>query len=78
MIAEAMGVENAATGIYELARVVGAPRALRDIGIDYDDLDQIVTLVMAAPPVNPEPLTDMRLRALLENAYHGIEPEPIS
>ena len=77
-VAEAMKVPDAAIGIYELASVVAAPTALQHIGIDYNDLDKIVALVMEAPPENPEPVTKIRLRALLEYAYHGREPQSIA
>ena len=77
-IAQAMGVEDAAIGIHELAKVVGAPIALRDIGVDRDDLERIVALVMESPPENPEPITATRLRVLLENAFHGHAPQPIA
>ncbi len=76
-IALAMGVENAAVGIHELAKAVGAPVSLRQMGVEHDDLDRIVALVMDAPPENPEPITSVRLRALLENAFHGHAPQPI-
>lgn len=76
-IAQAMGVKNAAIGIHELAKVVGAPTTLRQIGIEHDDLDRIVALVMEALPENPEPITRARLRALLENAFQGYAPQPI-
>jgi alcohol dehydrogenase class IV len=73
-----MKVPDAAIGIYELAKRVAAPTALQHIGIDYNDLNKIVALVMEAPPENPEPVTKIRLRALLEYAYHGREPQSIA
>jgi maleylacetate reductase len=76
-IAQAMGVEDAAIGIHELAKVVGAPVSLRQIGVAHDDLDRIVALVMEAPPENPEAITSVRLRAMLENAFRGHAPQPI-
>jgi alcohol dehydrogenase class IV len=76
-IAQAMGVEDAAVGLYELARTVGAPTALRDIGVAHDDLDRAVVMLMESPPPNPEPVTAKRLRALLENAFQGVEPRAI-
>jgi len=75
-IARAMGVDNAAMGIHELAKIVHAPTALQDIGIDRDDLDRVVALVMEVPPENPEPVTGRKLRVLLENAFHGHKPQP--
>ncbi len=73
-IAQAMGVGNAATGIYELAKKVGAPQALQDIGVGHDDLDRVVAMVLEAPPENPEAVTEKRLRVLLEDAFKGVAP----
>ncbi len=77
-LAEAMGVDNAAIGIYELAKTVGAPTALKDIGIRESDLDKAAAIATEMPVNNPEPVTTKRVRALLENAFHGSLPQPIA
>jgi maleylacetate reductase len=76
-VAEAMGVANAALGIFHLAGIVGAPRALADIGFREADLDKAVAIAMETPLNNPEPVTAEKLRALLENAYHGYPPRAV-
>jgi len=73
-VAEAMGVQDAARGIFDLAGTVGAPRALKDIGVKESDLDVAVAIATATPLSNPEPVTATRIRALLENAFHGHPP----
>lgn len=73
-LADAMGVENAALGIFELAKTVGAPTALKDIGIQESDLDKAAEIATETPVNNPEPVTTERVRALLQNAYEGVEP----
>ena len=75
-IAEAMGVSDAATGLFNLAENLGAPTALKDIGVKASDLDEAAAVALKAPLNNPEPVTRERLRALLENAYHGRPPRP--
>ena len=76
-IAEALGVNDAATGLFELARKLGAPIALKDIGIKQTDLDEAAAVTVEKPINNPEPVTRARVRALLENAWHGHPPMPV-
>jgi maleylacetate reductase len=76
-LAEAMGVEDAAVGLFELALTVGAPAALKDIGVKESDLDEAVNIATEKELANPEPVTKERLRALLDNAFHGKSPSPI-
>jgi alcohol dehydrogenase class IV len=73
-LAEAMGVENAAEGIFNLAKIVGAPTALRDIGIQESDLDKAAAVATESPVNNPEPVTRERVRALLQRAWAGELP----
>jgi len=73
-LAEAMGIQDAARGIFDLAGTVGAPRALKDIGVKESDLDEAAAIATATPLSNPEPVTADRIRALLENAFHGCPP----
>ena len=77
-LAEALGVEDAAIGLFELAKTVGAPGALKDIGVKESDLDDAVNIAIEKELANPEPVTKERLRALLENAFHGNAPVAIS
>lgn len=76
-VAEAMGVENAALGIFDLAEAVGAPRALADIGFREADLDKAAAIAMETPLNNPAPVTAEKVRALLENAYYGYPPRAV-
>ena len=73
-----MGVTNAAEGLFDLAARVGAPTALREIGVMESDLDRAVEVALANPVVNAEPVTPSRLRMLLQNAWSGASPEPIT
>ena len=76
-IAEALGVGDAATGLFELAGNLGAPTALKDIGIEEADLDEAATVALEKPVNNPEPVTRERIRALLDNAWRGHPPQPV-
>ena len=76
-IAGALDVSDAATGLFELAGKLGAPTALKDIGVKETDLDEASAIAVEKPVKNPEPVTRGRIRALLENAYHGHPPTPV-
>ena len=76
-IARALGCEDAPRGLFDLARRLRAPAALRDIGMPEDGLDKAVDLARAEPYPNPRPLEREGLRALLRAAYEGRPPETI-
>ena len=74
LAAQALGVEDAAQGVYDLAVRLGAPTALKDIGMPPDGLDRAAKLATESPYPNPRPIEYAGVRELLENAYHGIRP----
>ncbi len=67
-------VENAAAGLYDLARRLDVPRALKDIGLDAGDLDRAADMATKNPYYNPRAVTRESVRALLEEAFHGRPP----
>jgi maleylacetate reductase len=74
-VAHALGAEEAAPGLQELAKRIGAPTALKDIGMREEDLDEAVNLVLEeAPRDNPRPIDEPGIRQLLEDAYAGRRP----
>ena len=74
-VAHALGAEEAASGLHDLAKRIGAPTALKDIGMKKEDLDEGVTLVLEeAPRDNPRPVDEAGIRQLLEDAYAGRRP----
>jgi alcohol dehydrogenase class IV len=72
--ADAIGVEDAARGLYALARALGAPVALKDIGMRETDLDRAAEIATKSPYYNPRPVEYGAIRKLLDDAYHGREP----
>ena len=76
-IAEVMGVDNAAVGIFELAGKLDAPQALSDIGIKESDLDEAAAVVTEQSFNNPESVTTDRVRLLLQRAFEGLPPEAV-
>lgn len=73
-IERALQVGTAAGGLYDLARAIGAPSALRDIGMPRDGLDRAAEIASADPYANPRPIDRAGLRALLEAAWSGERP----
>ena len=72
--ADAVGGADAARGLHALARVLGAPLALKDIGMREIDLDRAAEITTKAPYYNPRPVEYEAIRKLLDDAYHGREP----
>jgi maleylacetate reductase len=73
-IARALGVSDAPAGLFKLARRIGAPASLEQLGLRHADLDRAAELAAAAPYPNPRPVTREAIRALLEDAFHGRRP----
>jgi alcohol dehydrogenase class IV len=74
LAAAALDGEDAARALYALARELGAPLALKDIGMRESDLDRAAEIATKSPYYNPRPVEYGALRKLLDDAYHGREP----
>jgi maleylacetate reductase len=75
-IKRALGVSDAAQGLFDLAGAVGAKRALRDIGMPQDGILRAVDLATSAPYPNPRLLEKDAIHHLIQNAFHGHPPTP--
>src|SRR6478672_11851937 len=73
-IARALGTDEAPLGVYELARRLGAPLALRDLGVSAADLDTAADIASADPYWNPRPVDRADIRTVLQNAFEGAPP----
>jgi len=73
-IARALGHDDAAQGVFALARRHGAAISLRALGMPADGLDRAADLAVNAPYPNPQPLERAALRALLQRAFDGLAP----
>jgi maleylacetate reductase len=74
IVAAAVGAPDAAQGIYDLAVRLGAPIALKNIGMPHEDLDRAARLATEHPYYNPRPVEYAGVRQLLEDAYEGTRP----
>jgi maleylacetate reductase len=75
-IARALGRDDAALGLHDLAKRHGAPVALKDLGMPADGLDRAADLAVTTPYPNPRPLERAAIRALLQRAWEGAPPAP--
>lgn len=73
--ARALGAADAARGFFDLAGAIGAPRALKDIGMTEAGLDEAARLACLEPYYNPAPIEIGAIRRLLQNAFEGRAPE---
>ena len=74
-IARALGADAAPTGAYDLAKTLGAPIALRDIGMAESGLDRAADLATTNAYWNPRPLERGAIRKLLQRAWEGRRPD---
>ena len=78
-VACALDTEGAATGLYDLARKIGAPTALKDIGMKEENIDEAVPPILEATPEdNPRPVDKAGVRQILEDALAGRRPGLVS
>jgi alcohol dehydrogenase class IV len=74
-VERALNVSHAAQGIYDLMKTLGAPLALKDIGMAESELDRAAELATQAPYYNPRSPDRAAIRVLLEQAFHGRRPD---
>lgn len=74
VIAQGLGAEDAAQGLYDLAKAVGAPVSLREIGMPEDGIERAAKLATENPYYNPRPVDYAGVLQLLTDAYYGRRP----
>jgi maleylacetate reductase len=62
-------------GLYNFAVSLGAPLALKDLGLAETDLDRAADLAVKNPYWNPRPVERTAVRDLLQRAWAGTRPE---
>jgi maleylacetate reductase len=73
-ITRALGSHSAAGGLYDLAKMLGAPLTLKELGMPEDGLDKATDIAVSNPYPNPRPLERGAIRHLLQNAFEGKRP----
>jgi maleylacetate reductase len=73
-ISRALGGGDAAAATFELARAVGAPASLAELGMPASGIDRAAELALATPYWNPRPLELGAIRELIARAHAGAQP----
>lgn len=73
-IASALHAAEAPRGLYDLAGRLGAPRALRDLGMKEADIDAAADAAVRDPYWNPRPVEREPVRDLIARAWAGDPP----
>lgn len=74
-MARALGADDAPTGFHDLARRIGAPGSLRDIGMREEQVAQAAALAVIVERDAGKPRTEAALHALLQAAFTGQSPQ---
>ncbi|MBP1859971.1 maleylacetate reductase [Rhizobium herbae] len=61
-------------GLWDFAKGIGAPLALKDLGLSEADLDRAAEIATENPYWNPRPIDRPSIRALLQDAFEGRRP----
>ena len=77
-VARALGVPQAARGVYDLALENGSPVSLRDIGMREIELDRAAELATTNAYWNPRRIDLDSVRGLLQMAFEGRPPEELT
>lgn len=70
-VRDIFGGNDVGQALADFAGEVGAPRALRDLGMKEDDLDRAADLAMEASYWNPRPLVRDEVLELMRSAWTG-------
>jgi maleylacetate reductase len=73
-VGRALGSDEPAAALHDLAASVGAPLSLALLGLRERDLDRAAELAVHSPYDNPRPVERAGIRALLADAFHGRRP----
>jgi maleylacetate reductase len=77
-VARALGAEDAAQGLFDLAQGLGAKLALRDLGMPRDGVERAADLAVKNAYWNPRALERDAIRDLIARAWDGERPKAAS
>jgi alcohol dehydrogenase class IV len=73
-IKRALGVSDAARGLYDLNVRLGLPTGLKGLGMGEDDIAKAVDVVAAVTISHPRPVSKAELADIIRQAYFGEPP----
>jgi alcohol dehydrogenase class IV len=71
----ALNAAPAPDALFDLAQSLGAPAALKDIGMPQEGIGQAIEILLAEPGWNPRPLEEKPLADMLQRAWEGRRPK---
>lgn len=74
-VASMFGGTEVGEALWTFAKSLGAPGALKDLGVSETDLDPVAELATKNPYDNPREITRDGIRALLQRAWSGERPQ---
>jgi maleylacetate reductase len=75
-LAAGLGVDDLAGGLWDLARRLGAPAGLAELGLAETELDRAAARAVARVVQTPRRAGVAELRSLLDDAWRGRRPPP--
>jgi maleylacetate reductase len=73
-ISDIFGGGTPGQALYDFAKSIGAPMALKEFGLGEADLDRATEIATKNPYSNPRPIEPASIRALLQDAWSGERP----
>jgi len=73
-VAALLGSKTAGAGLYDFAKKLGAPAALKDLGVTKSQLELVADLAVKNVYWNPRPVERDEVHALLTRAWEGAPP----
>jgi maleylacetate reductase len=73
-MADALGTDDVAGALHDLAHDIGAPTSLREIGMPEDGIDEAARRVVEEASANVRPPDEASIREMLHAAFAGTRP----
>ena len=73
-IQRALGVSDAARGLYDLNVRLGLPTGLKGLGLREEDIGKAVDIVAAVKISHPRPVSKADLAEIIRQAFFGEPP----
>jgi maleylacetate reductase len=73
-VSRIFGMDNPGLALHDFAQRLGAPMAIRDLGLSESDLDKAAEIATSKPYWNPQPVTKQDIAKLLAAAWRGDRP----
>src|SRR5699024_4755337 len=72
---ESLFGSDVGVGLYDFAKQINAPLALKAIGFNESQLDRASEIAVQNPYYNPQPIEQSAIRQMLQRALDGLPPQ---